>query len=215
MSLTLKRPRPRGEYAPARLANTFERTFWRPLSKRQRSRLIAAAELYERATRGPGMASGKLGTVGVEAIKLFANLAHRHHGRVYPPIARIAALLKRSVDAVCRAIRALIAAGFLEKARRFTVSGVVGKGPQIRQTANAYRVGLPETAKALLQQHEQQRAIPAPEDEEVRQIFAALTNRQYEAEHREILAASNGITAALDRLALLVAQRDSAAQGQF
>jgi hypothetical protein len=70
--------------------------------------------------------------------------------------------LKRSKDAIVSALKALRAHGFLDWLRRYVPTGNEGRGPQVQQTSNAYRMFLPPTAKRLLGRLFG--APPAPDD---------------------------------------------------
>ncbi|MGV8952472.1 MAG: helix-turn-helix domain-containing protein, partial [Cypionkella sp.] len=67
------------------------------------------------------------------------------------------AKLKRSRDAIVRALGALRDHGFLDWLRRYVPTGNE-TGPQVQQTSNAYRLSLPARALRLLGW----RAAPAP-----------------------------------------------------
>jgi hypothetical protein len=58
--------------------------------------------------------------------------------------------LRRSKDAVVRALQALRAHGFLDWLRRYVPTGQEGRGPQVKQTSNAYRLSMPARAMRLL-----------------------------------------------------------------
>jgi hypothetical protein len=58
--------------------------------------------------------------------------------------------LKRSKDAVVRALQALRDHGFLDWLRRYEPTGCEGRGPQVRQVSNAYRLSMPARALRLL-----------------------------------------------------------------
>ena len=57
----------------------------------------------------------------------------------------------RSRDAVVRALAALRRHGFLDWLRRYVAAeGAGARGPQVKQTSNAYRLALPARAAALV-----------------------------------------------------------------
>jgi hypothetical protein len=70
--------------------------------------------------------------------------------------------LKRSKDAIVSALKALRQHGFLDWLRRYVPTGNEGRGPQVQQTSNAYRMFLPPAAKRLLGRLFG--APPAPDD---------------------------------------------------
>ncbi len=70
--------------------------------------------------------------------------------------------LKRSRDAIVRALQALRQHGFLDWLRRYVPTGNEGRGPQVQQTSNAYRLSLPARALRLLGRFAH--PAPAPDD---------------------------------------------------
>jgi len=79
------------------------------------------------------------------------NMIDHATGRLDPAIDTIAGRIKRSRDAVWRALKALKAHGFVDWLRRYVPAPTAGQaGPQVRQTSNAYRLTLPAIARALL-----------------------------------------------------------------
>ena len=69
-------------------------------------------------------------------------------GRLEPSLLFLMDKLRRSKDAVVRALAALRAHGFLDWLRRH--EAVEGPGPRVRQVSNAYRLSLPRRAAQLL-----------------------------------------------------------------
>ena len=97
--------------------------------------------------------------------------------------------LKRSRDAVVRALRNLRTHGFLDWLRRYVPTGNEGRGPQIRQASNAYRLHLPERAKQFLGRWGLFQ--PLPEDcEHAREVRQAEQGRYGKSISREELALS-------------------------
>jgi hypothetical protein len=114
-------------------------------------RVVLAARRYELAGRQKGRRNGPLGHVALEALELLANLVNYRSGRLEPSYAYLMAKLRRSRDAVHRALRALREHGFLDWLRRHeAIELVEGPGPQVRQVSNAYRLSLPARAARLL-----------------------------------------------------------------
>jgi DNA-binding transcriptional MocR family regulator len=83
-------------------------------------------------------------------------------GQLDPSVAFLMERLKRSRDAVVRALAALREHGFLDWLRRYEPTGQEGRGPQVRQVSNAYRLVLPPRAARLLGIHGQD--VPLPDD---------------------------------------------------
>ena len=71
-------------------------------------------------------------------------------GRLDPSIETLMRRLRRSRDAIVTALKALRAHGFLDWLRRYVPTGNEGRGPQVQQTSNAYRLSLPARAARLL-----------------------------------------------------------------
>ena len=156
----------------SRAAGRCEAVFWRRTDRQEVRRIVMAARRYELATRQPGARSGALGSIAVEIIELFANLVDFRTGRLEPSLDTLMRMLKRSRDAISRALKALRAHGFLDWLRRYVPTGNEGRGPQVQQTSNAYRLSLPARALRLLGRYGQ--AAPEPEDfSQARQSRAA------------------------------------------
>jgi hypothetical protein len=134
----------------SRTAGRCEAVFWRPFAAKDVGRFMLAAERFERANRKPGKRVGPLGPIGLEVLRELTRLVDFRTGRLEPAIATLQARLKRSRAAVVRALAALRAHGFLDWLRRYEPTGRVGKGPQVKQTSNAYRLSLPPSAARLL-----------------------------------------------------------------
>ncbi len=127
-----------------------EGTFWRGIERQEARKIVLAARRYELARREPGRRSGPLGSVALEVIEYLANLVDYRTGRLDPSIETLMRKLKRSRDAVVRALKALRDHGFLDWLRRYVPTGNEGRGPQVQQTSNAYRLSLPPAAARLL-----------------------------------------------------------------
>ncbi|WP_230312578.1 helix-turn-helix domain-containing protein [Paracoccus lichenicola] len=113
-------------------------------------KIIKAAQRYELHGRKPGKRNGPLGSIALEILALFGNLVSFKTGRLDPSLDWIMSKLKRSRDAVVRALKALRDHGFLDWLRRFEPTPNEGRGPQVRQVSNAYCLFAPKRALALL-----------------------------------------------------------------
>jgi len=71
-------------------------------------------------------------------------------GRLEPSIDYLMRKLKRSRDAVMRALARLRQHGFADWLRRFERVERDGPGPRMRQVSNAYRIALPARPAGLL-----------------------------------------------------------------
>ncbi len=132
------------------LAGRCEGVFWRRTDRREVRRLLLGARRYELATRASGRRRGALGHVALELLELLGNLVSFKTGRLEPSVTFLMDRLRRSRDAVVRALQALQAHGFLDWLRRYEPTGHKGRGPQVRQVSNAYRLSLPPRAARLL-----------------------------------------------------------------
>jgi hypothetical protein len=121
-----------------------------------------AARRYDLAGRAQGRRNGPLGHVALEVLELLANIVDYRTGRLEPAVAFLTDRLRRSKDAVVRALHALRDHGFLDWLRRYEPTGREGRGPQVRQVSNAYRLVMPPRALRLL--GIQGRPAPLPED---------------------------------------------------
>ena len=127
-----------------------EATFWRRTSRQERSRILMAAEDFEKNSRKPGRAKGELGHIGVALLRLLCNLVDHQTGRLEPSIAHLMLKLKRCRRSVVEALKALRRHGFLDWLRRYEETGCEGEGPRVRQVTNAYRLSLPAWAARRL-----------------------------------------------------------------
>lgn len=127
-----------------------EGTFWKKTSRQEVRCILFAAKRYELAFRRSGRRCGPLGSVAIEVLEYFANLVDFRTGRLEPSLDTLMRRLRRSRDAIVRALRNLRTHGFLDWLRRYMPTGNEGRGPQLRQSSNAYRLSLPERAKQIL-----------------------------------------------------------------
>jgi hypothetical protein len=161
----------------SRRAGSCEASFWRGTSRRDIQKVLMAAQKYERANRARGRRNGPLGSIALEVLALFANLVNFKSGRLDPSLDYITDKLRRSRDAVVRALKALRDHGFLDWMRRFEPVPNDGRGPQVRQVSNAYRLFAPKRALALLGRWAGRPAAP-DDDQAARADRAAM-----EADH--------------------------------
>jgi len=192
--------------------------FWRGIEREEVRKILQAAKRYELANRSAGQRSGPLGGVALEVLELFCNMVNRKTGQLDPSIETLMRKLKRSRDSIVRALKALRAHGFLDWLRRYVPTGSEGRGPQVQQTSNAYRLFLPAAAARLLGRM----GLPVPLPDDVR---ATQDARRAEIEaHRATLSLAElplfdiedeGLAARLSRLGAAIAakkERESARQ---
>ena len=128
-----------------------EDRIWRPTTRKDVQAILKAAEIYNEAgLHEKGERSGPLGSVALDVLRLFVNLIDFRTGRLEPSITTIMDRLGRSRDTIVRALKNLRAHGFIDWLRRYEPTGNEGRGPQVQQTSNAYRLSLPEKARQFL-----------------------------------------------------------------
>lgn len=195
-----------------------EGVFWRRIEREDVRRILAGAKRYELVNRSAGSRSGPLGTTALEVLELLCNMVNRKTGQLDPSIETLMRMLKRSRDAIVRALAALRAHGFLDWLRRYVPTGNEGRGPQVQQTSNAYRLFLPPQAARLLSRLGL--PVPLPDDfthtQEARraEIEAYKTSLSL-AELPLFVIEDEAIAARLSRLGALIAakkERESASQ---
>lgn len=146
----------------SRAAGFCEGMFWRRTDRQETRKIVLAARRFELVNRAPGSRNGPLGSVAIEVLELLANLVNHRTGRLDPSLDTLMRMLKRSRDAIVRALKALRAHGFLDWLRRYVPTGKEGRGPQVQQTSNAYRMLLPACALRLLGR--MGLPVPTPDD---------------------------------------------------
>ena len=140
-----------------------EGRIWRPTTRKDVQAILKAAEIYNEAgLREKGERSGPLGSVALDVLRLFVNLIDFRTGRLEPSITTIMDRLGRSRDTIVRALKNLRAHGFIDWLRRYEPTGNEGRGPQVQQASNAYRLSLPEKARQFLGRFS--KAPPLPDD---------------------------------------------------
>ncbi|MGZ9202340.1 MAG: hypothetical protein ACXW3D_11575, partial [Caulobacteraceae bacterium] len=126
---------------------------------------------------------------------------HWKSGRLDWTYQQIGKFTGRARDTIARSLEALERVGILERMRRFTVTEVDGKGPQVHQAANAYRVKLPARLASLLGI----RAPVVPDDHEIAARDGRLSNDLYLSE----ITGKPTLGSALAKLRIGVDQRES------
>lgn len=204
--------------AHSRPAGRCEGLFWRRTDRREMAQIVLAAKRYELKTRQPGARNGALGFVALEVIELLSHLVNYRSGRLDPSLDYLMAKLRRSRDAIVRALQALRSHGFLDWLRRFEPTGNEGRGPQVRQISNAYRLLLPQRARQWL--FRQGRPAPLPDDythaqEQQKAEIEAHKVSLSLAELPLFVVDDPGLAESLARLgAAIAAKRESAGQSE-
>lgn len=183
LSLADRPAAPLGGDDPARLEGTFERDFFRPINSEFRRLYLRAVHRFERDSRAKGQRAGKLGHVGVEVADLLVSLAANCRGRLFPSVEYLMRQLRRSRDAIVRALRALRTFGFLTRIRRYKRTPNQAMAPQVQWISNAYRVEIPPAALAAFGKVA---AILLPVDEAARKRAILDQLAAYEATQRQL-----------------------------
>jgi len=194
-----------------------EAGFWQPVSRQAAKAVLMAARRYDRQQRQRGERNGPLGAVAIEVLELLVRLVDFRTGRLEPSIQAMMDRLKRSKDAIVRAMKNLRRHGFIDWIRRYEPTGLDGRGPQLRQTSNAYRLCLPQAARRILGFFGM--AAPVADDlsheRDTRQAqteacLAALPLDRW----ARAIAPDDLIARSLERFARLIEQRESAEQAE-
>lgn len=175
-----------------------------PTPKAAATRIMRGAErLAKQAmkTRKKGARWGRLTPIDLQVLEalLFRFMTWRT-GKLDPSYEQLREATGRARETIARALDRLEAAGFLKKLRRFVKTEVEGKGPQVQQTTNAYRVMLPAAAAALLGSA----GAPPPEDAEIHQAELRLASAEMAAQD----TGRASLESELARLGRGVTQRD-------
>ena len=190
-----------------------EGRIWRPTTRKDVQAILKAAEIYNEAgLHEKGERSGPLGSVALDVLRLFVNLIDFRTGRLEPSITTIMDRLGRSRDTIVRALKNLRAHGFIDWLRRYEPTGNEGRGPQVQQTSNAYRLSLPEKARQFLGRFG--KAPPLPDDHSAAQEARAAELDAYRKalpldELALFEAGDNTLGRALAALGKMVQKRES------
>ena len=193
-----------------------EGRIWRPTTRKDVQAILKAAEIYNEAgLHEKGERSGPLGSVALDVLRLFVNLIDFRTGRLEPSITTIMDRLGRSRDTIVRALKNLRAHGFIDWLRRYEPTGNEGRGPQVQQASNAYRLSLPEKALRLLGRLG--KAPPPPDDHRAAKEARAAELDAYKKslpldELALFEAGNNPLGRALAALGKSLQQRESAKQ---
>lgn len=155
---------------------------WQRFNPRDVGRFMLAAERFERRGKLRGRRNGPLGHIGLEVLRELLRLVDYKTGRLDPSLQYLGDRLKRSKDAIVRALAALRRHGFIDWIRRWRATG--DEQQPVAQTSNAYRLVLPPIARALLGLGAED--PPAPDDDTAR--------REQRAESRAEMFASMAVT---------------------
>jgi len=157
-----------------------EDRFYRPVPKSEVGPRMRAAEAYNREYKEAGKRNGPLGHIGLEVLRQLYRMRCPRTGRLDPAIDTIATKIARARSAVIEALKALKLHGFLDWIRRTEPTENDGRGPQVRQVSNAYRLDLPAKARALVARIMGKAPRPV-DDEDRRAADAAETERMVAA----------------------------------
>ena len=182
-----------------------EARFWRPASKRQMGPAMVVAESYDRLHKQPGKRSGPLGHVGLDVLRALYRIVCYRSGRLDPSIDHLMGKLRRSREAVARALKALKDHGFLDWVRRTEpIPEAEGAGPRIRQISNAYRLCIPAFARVVVERIISPTPMPADVVQHLEQRRTAQAEMMARLPLRKAVGVgvrNDALAAALTRLA--------------
>lgn len=200
----------------SRRAGRCEGTWWQRTNRHECRRILLAAQRYELVNRQPGRRVGPLGSVAIEILQLFAALISYKTGRLEPSIDTVMQRLRRSRDAVVRGLAALRRHGFLDWLRRYEPTGEAGRGPQVRQISNAYRLYLPPAAEALLGNYFKRSPVPSDAQQAAEDRTAELLAHVGGQGQLALLSVQDErLSGVLDRIGELIKQRESAGRSEY
>lgn len=199
------------------MAGRCEGLFWRRTARQELRRILLAAKRFDLVGRANGSRNGPLGHVALEVLELLIHLVDYRTGRLEPAIDTIAAKIRRARSAVIEALARLRLHGFADWLRRFEPTGNEGRGPQVRQVSNAYRLALPPRAARLLGTMGQD--VPLPDDvaqaQETRREELATIKASLPLDELAVLEVDDDpLGRALAQLGRLVQERESAKRSE-
>ncbi len=196
-----------------------EGQIWRPTTRKDVQAILKAAEIYNEAgLHEKGERSGPLGSVALDVLRLFVNLIDFRTGRLEPSITTIMDRLGRSRDTIVRALKNLRAHGFIDWLRRYEPTGNEGRGPQVQQTSNAYRLSLPEKARQFLGRFGKAPPPPADHGQDQRAWSEAIDayKKALPLDERTLLdVGDNRLGRSLAQMARSLMKRESDNQTEF
>ena len=179
-----------------------EPTVWRPVRRDSLRATLVRARRFDLAGRGAGRRNGPLGHIAIEVLDLLCNLVDYSTGRLEPSLQWLCMRLHRSRDAVVRALAALRRHGFIGWVRRAEPVEGQGAGPRLRQVSNAYWI-----VAASMHPGVPDDVVQAQDDR--RRWIAALPA----VEFVRALVQDEGLSAALERMAMRLSERESVTRG--
>ncbi len=227
--IRIRRPEPehRRSHQPvrrnSRMDGDWVHQWYRPMTMREKNELVRAARAYDRAMKQPGEKRGPIGSIGLELLEELATLAAACRGRVFPTLSWMQSKLKRSRDTIVGCLRRLSDAGLVTWVRRIVPVDereAWARGPQVKQTSNAYRLELPKRLRKFV------RKAPPAADEAARKaemrarIDGALREESADARQVKKAVQDAGVERALARGAAMKAaaaaatERESSRQAQ-
>lgn len=129
---------------------------WMRFSREEGHRLLFVLKLKAERLRKPGQRTGAPGTISFGAIRLaevLVSLCVKGRGRLEPSVAWLAKAINVAKKSIHAWKQQLQEHGFLRWTRRFVRVQTPGqKGPQLKQTSNAYSLMTPAAAAAQAEQ---------------------------------------------------------------
>lgn len=157
-----------------------ETVFWRKTSRQEVRRILLAAKRYELILRRRGRRCGPLGFVAIEVLEYLANLVDFRTGRLEPSIDTLMRRLKRSRDAIVRALKNLRTHGFLDWLRRYAPTGSEGRGRRCGRPATPIACIFPNGRNGISAYQDFPSRFPrtaSTRRKSVRRNWSSMTNR--------------------------------------
>ena len=176
------RPRPVPVRRRSRMKGR-EGVFWRPVRRADLRVLYAAAERRELVERLKPGSRGAMGMAALRILKELMNLVDFRTGQLDPCYDTLAERTGFARSTVARCLKVLREFGFLDWIRRVEPDPVRAgeRGPQVRQTSNAYRFCMPAFIGRLMGVFAHGAPLPEDDEDRRRDHRANLQRWEFEA----------------------------------
>ena len=180
--------------------------FFRPVTKALVTKIMRGVERLAKVTLGQRKKGRRWGDVTPIDLQILEALLFKAmdwgSGKLDWTYEQIREATGRSRQTIAESLDRLEDLGVVERMRRFVRTDVEGKGPQVQQANNAYRVALPPRIAALLGHAARP---PLPADFETANLAARMANDVHDAEW----TGQANLGSALDKLGRAINQRES------
>lgn len=168
----------------SRLKGSFETGFYPNYQRGFASKVLEAAEVFDRRKKKAHEKSGPLGLSAIVVLRELTRFINYASGQVDPELKTLARRCKMSKQTVVSALKRLAKAGFVKWVRRIVYVGMRSLfGQVVAQTSNAYAMALPAEAAELVKNRPA--PLPTPDDHEARRTAKAVELREMEMQERD------------------------------